>query len=87
MGSVATTRLSSKGQVVIPDEIRLRLGLKAGAEFVVIGERDAVILKSIASPSMKDFDDLVLRARRAARNEGLATSDVRKAVLQAREAR
>ena len=87
MGSVATTKLSSKGQVVIPEEIRLRLGLKTGAEFVVVGERDVVILKSIAPPAMKDFDDLVRRARRAARNEGLTRSDVRKAVLQARAAR
>lgn len=87
MGSVATTKLSSKGQVVIPEEIRLRLGLKAGAEFVVVGERDVVILKSIAPPAMKDFDDLVRRARSAARSQGLRRSDVRKAVLQARAAR
>ena len=40
MRSVATTKLSSKGQVVIPEEIRVRLGLKTGAEFVVVGERD-----------------------------------------------
>jgi AbrB family looped-hinge helix DNA binding protein len=87
MGSVATTKLSSKGQVVIPEEIRLRLGLEAGAEFVVVGERDVVILKSIAPPSMKDFDDLVRRARNAARREGLTRSDVRKAVLRARATR
>jgi AbrB family looped-hinge helix DNA binding protein len=87
MGLVATTRLSSKGQVVIPEEIRLRLGLKTGAEFVVVGERDVVILKSIAPPSMKDFDDLVRRARSAARSEGLTKSDVRTAVLRARATR
>jgi AbrB family looped-hinge helix DNA binding protein len=45
MGSLATTRLSSKGQVVIPEEIRLRLGLKEGTQFV--GDRDVVIVKSI----------------------------------------
>ncbi len=44
MGSLATTRLSSKGQVVIPEEIRERLGLKEGTQFVVVGERDVVIL-------------------------------------------
>ena len=40
MSSAATTTLSSKGQVVIPEEIRIRLGLKAGAQFVVLGDRD-----------------------------------------------
>ncbi len=37
MESLATTKLSSKGQVVIPEEIRLRLGLKEGTQFVVVG--------------------------------------------------
>ena len=38
MEALATTRLSSKGQVVIPEEVRTRLGLKAGVQFVVVGE-------------------------------------------------
>ena len=57
MESLATTKLSSKGQVVIPEEIRLRLGLKEGTRFVVIGDRDVVILKTIAPPAMAEFDD------------------------------
>jgi len=36
MTAAATTTLSSKRQVVIPEEIRDRLGLKTGAQFVVI---------------------------------------------------
>jgi AbrB family looped-hinge helix DNA binding protein len=86
MGSLSTTRLSSKGQVVIPEEIRERLGLKEGAQFVVVGERDVVILKSIAPPSMEDFDDLVRRARDAARKAGMKPGDVRRAVVRARTA-
>lgn len=31
MSSASTTTLSSKGQVVIPEEIRARLGLEPGA--------------------------------------------------------
>ena len=40
MSEAATTTLSSKGQVVIPEEIRVRLGLKTGAQFVVGAARD-----------------------------------------------
>lgn len=87
MGSLATTKLSSKGQVVIPEEIRERLGLKEGTQFVVVGERDVVILKSIAPPSMDEFDDLVGRARAATRKAGLKPTDVGKAVKRARVAR
>lgn len=43
--SAATTTLSSKGQVVIPEEIRERLGLRAGARFVVVAEKGVVIFK------------------------------------------
>ncbi|MDP9121825.1 MAG: AbrB/MazE/SpoVT family DNA-binding domain-containing protein [Acidobacteriota bacterium] len=84
MKPLATTRLSSKGQVVIPEEIRDRLGLKAGAHFVVVGERDVVILKAIAPPAMDEFDELVRETRRSARKAGMKPVDVRRAVAQAR---
>ena len=44
MGTVATTRLSSKGQVVIPGDVRKALGLEVGAQFVVMGDGDTVVL-------------------------------------------
>lgn len=44
---------------MIPEEIRERLGLKEGAQFVVVGERDVVILKCIAPPAKEEFDALV----------------------------
>ena len=87
MGPLATTRLSSKGQVVIPEEIRERLGLKEGTQFVVVGERDVVILKSISPPSMDEFNQLVRRARGAARKAGMKPADVRRAVSRARAGR
>ena len=87
MSSLATTRLSSKGQVVIPEEIRQRLGLKEGTQFVVVGDRDVVILKSIAPPALGEFDELVARARSAARQAGLKPADVRRAVAKARTGR
>ena len=45
---LSTTRMSSKGQVVIPEEVRTRLKLRTGTQFVVVGDRDVVILKAIA---------------------------------------
>jgi AbrB family looped-hinge helix DNA binding protein len=84
MSKVATTKMSSKGQVVIPEEIRDRLGLKAGIQFVVIGERDVVILKALSAPSMTDFDGLVAEARRQARKTKMKKSDVTKATSKVR---
>ena len=84
MSEAGTTKLSSKGQVVIPGEIRERLGLKPGAQFVVLGDRDVVILKVIQTPDMAEFDDIVVRARKAARRVGLKKKDVAQAVGRVR---
>lgn len=85
MTHLSTTKMSSKGQVVIPEEIRKRLGLKTGSQFVVIGDRDVVILKLLAPPSTKDFDDFITKARRQARKVGLKRSDISKARTEARK--
>ncbi len=87
MPTSATTKMSSKGQVVIPEEVRNALGLKAGSKFVVVGEGDAVILKLITPPSMSDFDDIIQEARRQARQAGMKRSDVAAALKAVRASR
>ena len=84
MNSVATTRMSSKGQVVIPEDVRKRLGLETGAQFLVLGERDVVILKTITVPSMDEFDEILADARRAARRAGLKRSHISAAIAKVR---
>jgi AbrB family looped-hinge helix DNA binding protein len=86
MSEIATTKLSSKGQVVIPEEIRRRLGLEPGAQFVVIGDGDVVVLKAIHPPEMSQFDKLVGQARKAARRAGMKRSDIKEAVKEVRGA-
>ena len=84
MANLATTKMSSKGQVVIPEDIRKRLNLKAGSQFVVVGEKDVVIFKSISQPSMEEFNELIAEARRQAKKAGLKRSDVHAAIAKAR---
>lgn len=84
MGTVATTRMSSKGQVVIPETIRKRLDLKEGTQFVVLGEGDVVILKAISALDIESFDALIQQARQQAEFAGLKRADVGKAVSKAR---
>lgn len=84
MATLATTKMSSKGQVVIPDEVRKRLKLKAGAQFVVVGDNDVVILKAISPPSMDEFEDLIADARRKAKSVGLKKADIEDAIAEAR---
>ena len=84
MANVSTTKMSSKGQVVIPENIRKQLNLKAGAQFVVIGEKDVVILKNITPPSLDEFDNLIAEARKEGKQAGIRRSDIGDAILKAR---
>ncbi len=84
MQTLATTKMTSKGQVVIPEAVRDRLGLQTGAQFVVVGDRDVVILKTIRAPSTREFNGLISKARKQARVAGMKPSDIKKAVIAAR---
>ena len=84
MKASATTKMSSKGQVVIPEEVRNALGLKTGSKFVVVGEGDVVILKVVTPPTMSEFDDIIQEARRQARQAGMKRSDIREAISRVR---
>jgi AbrB family looped-hinge helix DNA binding protein len=76
--------MSSKGQVVIPESIRKRLKLKTGSQFVVVGDNDVVILKAIASPSLAEFDSLILEARRQGKQSGIKKPDIAAAIKKVR---
>jgi AbrB family looped-hinge helix DNA binding protein len=78
------TRLSSKGQVVIPRKIRDALGLLAGETFLVMGEDDTFIFKRMAFPRPAEFRALAARSRKAARKAGLKKKDVEDAIRRAR---
>jgi AbrB family looped-hinge helix DNA binding protein len=82
--TVATTKMSSRGQVVIPESVRKELGLKPGSQFIVMGSRGVVILKAITPPSMAEFDNLIAEARKAGRRARLRRGDIRTAVASAR---
>jgi AbrB family looped-hinge helix DNA binding protein len=82
--TVATTKMSSRGQVVIPESIREQLGLEPGAQFVVLGQDDVVMLKLISAPSMKEYGELKRRLRQQAREAGLKRSDIESAVKKVR---
>ena len=86
MFEAATTTLSSKGQVLIPEASRERLGLKTGAQFVVVADRDVVILKVPEPPALSEFAAVTAHARRAAKTAGLKAADVPRAIKKVRRA-
>ena len=59
MGEVMITRLSSKGQIVLPKDLREALGLKSGEMFAMYGEDDTIVLRRIDLPSEEEFEKLL----------------------------
>jgi len=76
---------SSKGQVIIPESIRKKLQLKTGTQFVVVADKDVVILKNIAAPTLQEFDGLIAKARKTAKQAGLKKKDIEAAIAKVRK--
>ncbi len=81
---VMFTKMSSKGQIVVPKAVRETLNLHAGEVFALFGENDTIILKRIEAPSREDFERLLQWGHEHARKKGIKREDVRKAIEEVR---
>ncbi|WP_178087772.1 AbrB/MazE/SpoVT family DNA-binding domain-containing protein [Methylacidimicrobium cyclopophantes] len=55
---VGTTRLSIKGQVVIPEAICKSLDLKRGDQFFVLADKDTICLRVLRPPTSREWAQL-----------------------------
>lgn len=59
---IDVTKVSDKGQVVIPKEVRDRLGMGPGTKLIVVATDDAVVLQKIETVAgkmrMRDIMDI-----------------------------
>jgi len=85
MEKLQITSMSSRGQIVIPLDVREHLGLREGEKFVVVGEDDTVVLKKIAMPSFKNFDKLMQKTQEFAKEKGITPADVEGAIKRVRK--
>ncbi len=74
------TKMSSRGQVVIPQAIRENKGLKNGERFLVFDSDDSIILKRVQNlESKKDLDEFektFLSTWKTAKKRGITRKDV-----------
>lgn len=80
-----TTKMSSKGQVVIPEDIRKAMNLEKGVQFAVISEGDVILLKLLTPPSLDQFNALISKARSQAKKAGFQRKDLKSAIKKARK--
>jgi AbrB family looped-hinge helix DNA binding protein len=82
------TKMSSRGQVVLPQEIRDHKGLKEGEKFLVYTLDDSIVLKRIQGLETKnrdDFDKVFAELRKAAKQNGITREDVTQEIKAHRE--
>ncbi|MEK6922231.1 MAG: hypothetical protein AABX08_00340 [Nanoarchaeota archaeon] len=89
--NIETIKMSSKGQIVIPQRIREELRAEEGSMFAVISSRNSVILKKIETPSkedlIKDLERIAKEGRRRAEKLGIKESDVPELIHRIRKER
>ena len=81
MVEAATTKVSSKGQVVIPANVRKAASLKKGEKILAIAIDDTIILKKIVN---KSFQETLKPTWEKVRQMGLTEEDVNVLVEEAR---
>lgn len=68
------TKMTTKGQVVIPSEIRKELGLGEGSQMVVSNLGELILLRKLAIPDLKkELDELTKWGSKIARKKGIRT--------------
>ncbi len=88
MAEVELTKMSSRGQIVIPLEIREEMHLREGTAFAVTGKGDTLLLKMVKTPSKEEilagWERITAKAREQAKKHGIKQSDVEKIIHGAR---
>jgi AbrB family looped-hinge helix DNA binding protein len=77
----STTKVSSKGQVVIPANVRKAASLKKGEKILAIAIDDTIVLKKIMD---KSFEETMKPVWAKVRKIGLAEEDINAIIDEAR---
>lgn len=59
MGSTATVKMSTKGQVVIPRELREGLGWREGTRLEIVSQAGGVVIRPVRHYPETTVDDLL----------------------------
>ena len=91
MTNVMTTKMSSKGQVVLPEALRQMYGWGSGTAFTVLAYKGSVIMQPLKTPTEEEiaaeFEEAFAESRRQARDAGMTPADISNAIAEVRNAR
>jgi len=70
------TKISSKGQIVIPNEIRKMLKLEEGNLLMVLEQNNSICLKKVEFPKVKSWNEATKPFRIAAKESKFSNEDL-----------
>ena len=87
--AVEMIKMSSKGQIVIPQDIRAEICASEGTMFAVVSGRDSIVLKKIIPPSKEELicelKKIAKEGRRRLEAKGIKEADIPSLVEKARK--
>ena len=88
---IQTTKMSSKGQIVLPRKVRENVDAGEGTLFTIISHKDVIILKKIKTLSkeqlVKDLEGIAKEGKKRAEKLGIKESDIQNLVHTIRKER
>lgn len=86
-----TIKMSSRGQIVIPQDIREEIKATEGTIFSVVSAKDTIILKKVSTPSkedlIKEIEAIALEGRKRVEKLGIKESDVPELIQRVRKSK
>ena len=77
-------KMSSKGQIVIPKEMRNELSLKEGDQLVAMCDGNTIVLKLLEMPTYDEFIESIHNCQADAKDAGLTPKDLEEIIKQVR---
>ena len=78
------TSLSSKGQVVIPNNLRKQLGIIPGVKLIIFTDGSNLLLKPVQEPKIENFQKLIKESRALAKKKNLKPENIKNLIKQVR---
>lgn len=86
---IELTKMTSKGQVVIPQDIRQNKNIKEGERFLIYDIDDSLILKRIKNlekvKSREEFEDVFKSMWKTAKDRNITKKDVAEQISEYRK--
>lgn len=86
---IEITKMTSKGQVVIPQSLRQSKGIKEGEKFLVYDIGENIVLKRVKgfdkSKNINEFDEAFVSMWRTAKAKGINKKDIEQEIKAHRE--